>query len=181
MAQRSSIYTLPEEVRHELERKLTDSGFAGYSELADWLNDQGYEISRSAVHRYGQKIEKRFASIKASTEAARIIAEGAADEGDTRSEAVLAMLQTELFDAMVAIGEIDDEELNPIERFGMMTHAAKNIAALASASTRLKQFQSTVRQRAEAAAEEVAKVVSKGGLSDEAADEIRRQILGISA
>ena len=75
-------------------------------DLLKRLQAEGYQISRSAVHRYGQKVERRFASIKASTEAARLIAEGAADEGDTRSEALMAMLQTELFDALVQIGEM---------------------------------------------------------------------------
>lgn len=50
-------------------------------------------------------------------------------------EALMAMLQTELFDAMVAIGEMDDESLSAMDRFGLMAGAAKNIAALASAST----------------------------------------------
>ena len=134
MAPRSSVELLPEEVRHALERRLAESGFANYSELTDWLKSQGFEISRSAVHRFGQKVERRFASIKASTEAARLIADGAADEGDTRSEALMAMLQTELFDAMVAIGEMDDESLSAMDRFGLMAGAAKNIAALPSAT-----------------------------------------------
>ena len=144
MAPRSSIDLLPEEVRHALERKLTESGFSDYRALADWLQAQGYQISRSAVHRYGQKVERRFASIKASTEAARLIAEGAADEGDTRSEALMAMLQTELFDALVQIGEIPDTELNPIERLGMMSelypelnHQQIKLLMLKSGSDRL--------------------------------------------
>ena len=112
MARRSTIALLPDDVRHEFERRLAANAFGNYTELTEWLNAQGYEISRAAVHRYGQKVERRFASIKASTEAARLIAEGASDEGDTRSEALMAMLQTELFDALVAIGEIPDTELN---------------------------------------------------------------------
>lgn len=89
MAQRSSIEKLPEAVRHEFERKLVENGFSDYQAIAEWLQDQGYEISRSAAHRYGQKVQRRFAAIKSSTEAARLIAEGAADEGDTRSEALI--------------------------------------------------------------------------------------------
>lgn len=181
MAARSSVELLPEEVRHALERRLADSGFSNYSELTEWLNGQGYEISRSAVHRFGQKVERRFASIKASTEAARLIADGAADEGDTRSEALMAMLQTELFDAMVSIGEIDDDELPAIERFAMMAGAAKNIALLTSASAKLKEYQSKVKSKAEATATEVSNAAKKGGLSDEVADEIRKKILGIAS
>lgn len=178
MAPRSSIATLPENLRHELERKLAENGFANYTELTEWLNSQGFQISRSAVHRYGQQVERRFAAIKASTEAARLIAEGAADEGDTRSEALVAMVQTELFEAMLEISEMED--LTAVDRFSMVAKASKNIATLTSASTRLKEYQNKVKSRAQAAADEVAKAVKKGGLSDETADEIRRQILGIA-
>ena len=106
MAKRSVIDQLPEAVRHEFERKLVENGFADYQALSEWLQQQGYEISRSAAHRYGQKVQRRFAAIKNSTEAARLIAEGAADEGDTRSEALMAMLQTELFEALVQIRRV---------------------------------------------------------------------------
>lgn len=180
MAPRSIIETLPENVRREFERKLAENGFGNYTELTAWLNQQGFEISRSAVHRYGQKVERRFASIKASTEAARLIAEGASDEGDTRSEALMAMVQTELFDALVEIGEMDSESLNPLARFDLMSEGAKRIAGLVSASTRLKEYQNKVKAKAQAAADEVAKTVKKGGLSDDTAEQIRKQILGIA-
>lgn len=181
MAQRSSIEKLPEAVRHEFERKLVENGFSDYQAIAEWLQDQGYEISRSAAHRYGQKVQRRFAAIKSSTEAARLIAEGAADEGDTRSEALMAMLQTELFDALVAIGEMDSEELNALDRFGVMAEGTKKISGLISASTRLKEYQAKVKAKVQAAAEDVAKQAKKGGLSEESVEAIRKHILGIAS
>lgn len=180
MAKRSTIDQLPEAVRREFERKLVENGFADYQALAGWLQEQGYEISRSAAHRYGQKVQRRFAAIKSSTEAARLIAEGAADEGDTRSEALMAMLQSELFEALVEIGEMPSEELGALDRFGMMAEGAKKISGLISASTRLKEYQGKVKAKATAAAEDIAKQAKKGGLSDEAAEAIRKQILGIA-
>ena len=181
MAKRSTLAILPDDIRQNFERKLAENGFSNYTELTEWLREQGFEVSRSSVHRYGQKIERRFAAIKDSTEAARLIADQATDEGDTRSEALMAMLQTELFNAMVDIGEIDDEELPPIKKFGLMSHAAKNIAALTSASARLKEYQAKVKVKVEDTAEKVAKSAKKGGLSNEAAEAIRRQILGITS
>ena len=180
MAKRSTIEQLPEAVRHEFERKLVENGFSDYTAIAEWLQEQGYEISRSAAHRYGQKVQRRFAAIKSSTEAARLIAEGAADEGAARSEALMAMLQTELFDALVQIGEMPSEELNAVDRFGMMSEGAKKISGLISASTRLKEYQAKVKAKVAAAAEDVAKQAKKGGLSEEAAEAIRKQILGIA-
>lgn len=61
----------------------------------------------------------------------------------------------------------------------MVAKASKNIAALTSASTNLKEYQAKLQVKIEQTASEVAKVVKKGGLSDETADEIRRKILGI--
>lgn len=179
MARRSTIALLPDDVRHEFERRLAANAFGNYTELTEWLNAQGYEISRAAVHRYGQKVERRFASIKASTEAARLIAEGATDEGDTRSEALVAMVQSELFEAMLEIGEMED--LSAVDRFSMVAKAAKNIATLTSASTRLKEYQAKVKAKVQAAAEDVAKQAKKGGLSEESVEAIRKHILGIAS
>lgn len=52
MARRSTIDKLPENVRRWLERALNESGFSGYSELESLLREQGYVISKSAIHRY---------------------------------------------------------------------------------------------------------------------------------
>ena len=181
MAKRSTLATLPADIRQAFERKLAENGFANYSELTEWLQEQGYEVSRSAVHRYGQKIERRFAAIKDSTEAARMIADQATDEGDTRSEALMAMLQTELFNAMVDIGEIDEEKLPPIERFGLMADAAKNIAALTSASARLKQFQASLRDKMERkfAELEAESTQQNSGLDKETLQRIRQEVYGV--
>lgn len=180
MAPRSSIEKLPEEVRRWLERALTENGFSGYVELETLLKEKGFVISKSAIHRYGQKIERRFKAIKQSTEAARIIAEGAEDKDDKRSEALMGMLQSSLFEALVEIEDAQSEEMSPMEKFQALSFAGKNIASLIQASTKLKTYQAEVKQRAEQAAKDVEKVVKKGGLSDEVADEIRRKILGIA-
>lgn len=181
MAPRSSVEMLPENIRHEFERRLIGSGFSDYTALASWLNEQGYQISRSAAHRYGQKIERRLKAIKNSTEAARLIVENAADEADSRSAAIVAMLQNQLFEALVDISEQTNDELDPQARFDLLSEGGKRIAGLISASTRLKEYQSKVKAKAQAAADEVAKAVKTGGLSDDTAEQIRKQILGIAS
>lgn len=180
MAPRSSMELLPENVRREFERRLIENGFANYTELAAWLNEQGFQISRSAVHRHGYKIQRRLQAIKESTEAAKLIVANADDENDSRSEALMALLQNQLFEALVDISEKDSEELAPEARFDLLSEGGKRIAGLISASTRLKEYQNKVKSRALAAADEVAKAVKKGGLSDDTAEQIRKQILGIA-
>lgn len=180
MGRQSSITALPNDVRDWLNQALAENNFTGYEALESLLRDRGYAISKSAIHRYGQKIERRMAAIKASTEAARLITEGAADDQDVRSEAVIALVQTEMFESILAIQESEDEELSPEDRIGLMSKAAKNIATLTRASIAQKQYKATVQARAEAAASAVEQIAKKGGLSDEAADLIRQRILGIA-
>lgn len=180
MARRSNIDGLPEDVRRWLERALAENNFSGYQALEEMMRERGYSISKSAIHRYGQKIERRFAAIKASTEAARFLTEGAADDQDARSEAVIALVQTELFESIVNLQEADDEGLSPEDRIGLLSSAAKNIATLARASVNQKRFRLEVQARVEAAASAAEKIAKKGGLSPEAAAEIRKSILGIT-
>lgn len=59
MGQRSSVYELPPAVRAEVERRLTDAGFGGYQKLATELQARGFSVTKSALHRFGQKLEER--------------------------------------------------------------------------------------------------------------------------
>ena len=152
MARRSKIEGLPPDVRRWLEQALTEHGFGGYDALAELLAGKGFVISKSAIHRYGQKIERRFAAIKASTEAARLIAEGAGDDQAVRSDALVAMTETALFEAMIEISEATSEEIRPADRMAMFSKAAKNVASLVGGSVRLKRFQQEERDKAEAGA-----------------------------
>lgn len=180
MAPRSSIEKLPEDVRRWLERALTENGFSGYVELENLLKEKGYQISKSAIHRYGQKIERRFKAIKDSTEAARIIAEGAEDKEDKRSEALMGLLQSSLFEALVDIEDANDESMSPMEKFQALSFAGKNVASLIQASTKLKTYQAEVKRRAEIAAAETEKIVVQAGLSADTVKMIKEQILGIA-
>lgn len=147
MGRASTITALPEDVRRWLERALCEQGFAGYEALEAMMRDKGYSLSKSAIHRYGQKIERRMQSIKASTEAAKMIVEAAGDDQDARSESVIALVQSDIFDTIVAIQEADDEDLPPSARLDLMSKAAKNIATLTRASIAQKQFKATVLKR----------------------------------
>ena len=152
MPRRSSINDLPQDVRRWLERALTENGFSDYCALEEMLRERGYQISKSAIHRYGQKIERRFAAIKASTEAARILTEGAADDQDSRSEAVIALVQTEMLESIINLQEAAEEGIDSAERISLLSKAAKNIATLSRASVNQKKFRLELQARIEATA-----------------------------
>lgn len=185
MARKSSVSRLPAEVKTYIEAMLA-TGAQTLDELIADLRERfpaeakaGELPSRSALHRYGSKLDRRLSAIRASTEAAKLIQAQAGDDQDARSEALTALVQTELFEAILALQEAD--EADPGERVGMLSSAAKNIATLTRSSIGLKTFQAQARARAQAAAATVDKLARTGGMTADVAAQIRREILGIAA
>ena len=64
MARISTVYTLPPQVRQELIRRLLATGFSYYHELEVWLTEQGYTVSKSALHRFGTKLKDNPAKLQ---------------------------------------------------------------------------------------------------------------------
>ena len=186
-SKRSSINRLPSEVRQHIEQRIAEGGMTLDELIADLQHrfpDQHDELpSRSAVHRYGQKLERRLSAIRASTEAARIIRAHAGDREDARSEALTAMIQSELFESIMELQEASDEDMPPEKRVSLLSDAAKNIATLTRSSVTLKKYQeeAAVRARAELLAEQKAALDAlpiKAGVTDETKNAIR-EALGI--
>ena len=80
MGRETAIDRLAPEHKKMLDDKLFENGFNGYVDLAQWLQDLGYEIGKSSIHRYGQKLERKLAAVQASTQAAIMIAEASPDD-----------------------------------------------------------------------------------------------------
>lgn len=181
MAKRSEVTGLPPEVRKWLDQTLAENNFSGYMQIAAALQDRGYAISKSSVHRYGQRLENRLAAIKASTEAAQAIVDASPDEGDARSEATMALVQTGLFEAMLAMQE--DADMTPERRMKAFTSAMKSIALGSRASVNQKKWAVEVRERLEAklraASNEAESIAKDAGMSDATWSAIRAKFLGI--
>ena len=162
MARKSSIDRLPENVKAYVTGLLADGKMTLDELIADLQARFPEEAaadalpSRSAVHRYGAKLERRLAAIRASTEAAKIIRAQAGDGEDARSEALTALIQTELFEAILDVQEASADEIDPAERVGMLSSAAKNVATLTRSSVTLKRYQAEVAAKMAAEAAEAA-------------------------
>ncbi|MDZ7862441.1 DUF3486 family protein [Acidovorax sp.] len=192
MARKSSIDRLPEEVKAYIQAMLA-TGSQTLDELIADLRERfpiesasGDLPSRSAVGRYGQKLERRLAAIRASTEAAKIIQAHAGDDKDARSEALTAMVQTELFEAILAMQEANEDaaDADHGERVALLSKAAKNIATLTRSSINLKEFQAKVEReaRAKLLAEQQAnlqEIAKAQGMGKEQLDFWMRDFLGI--
>lgn len=179
MAKRSKVETLPTAVKSWLDKALVEGNFSGYEALEKALSDRGHTIGKSSLNRYGQKLEAKLSAVRASTEAARAIAEAAPDDADLRSAAVMSLVQTDLFNVMVALQ--DAGSANPEERLKLLAKAAEPIAKLSRAAVNQKKWEAEVRDKVKAAADAAERIARKGGLSEASAAEIRKRILGIAS
>ena len=189
MARKSSVTRLPAEIKSYIEAMLA-TGAQTLDELIADLQARypaeasaGKLPSRSAIGRYGQKLDRRLAAIRASTEAAKLIHEHTGDEYASLSGSVVKLVQSELFDALMSLQDAEDPDVDPGDRITLLSKAAKNIATLSRSDVHLKKFQAETDDRVRARLlaeqrEKLAAMPNKGGVTDETKAAIR-EALGI--
>jgi hypothetical protein len=146
MPRRSAIDTLPREVKDWLDRALAENGFGGYQLLSEELKARGYEISKSAVHRYGQQFEERLASLKLVTEQSRAIVEANPDDDNAINDALMRLTQEKLFGLLMEM-EVDPSKVN-------MAGITRSIAELGRATVTQKKWMAEAREKARQEAQE---------------------------
>lgn len=172
MPRRSAVDILPKEVKEWLDRALADGGFADYRLLAEELQARGFEISKSAVHRYGQKFEERLASLKMVTEQSRAIVMANPDDDNAINEALQRLTQEKMFDVLLTM-EIDPAKVN-------LASLAKSVAELGRASVTQKKYAEEVRQRERERAAELADEMGRAqGMGEKDVRFWREKFLGV--
>ena len=172
MPRRSKVKSLPKDVREALDEKLVEEGFQNYEDLAEWLAGQGYDISKSSVHRYGQEFEDRLEALRIATAQAKEITEQVGDDEGALGDALTAVVQEKAFGLLTSM-EMEEQEVE-------FTSLMNAIARLQKASVQQKKFMQEMREKAQQAAEEAEEIAREGGLSEDGAEKIRAKILGIT-
>lgn len=189
MGRKSNIDRLSPEIKAYIQAMLA----TGSQTLDEMIRDlqkrfplesfSGDLPSRSALQRYGNKLDRRLMAVRASTDAMRLIREHAGDEMDARSEALTAIVQTELFEAIMAMQDADDPDASPEDRLATLSNAAKHLATLTRSSISLKRYQAEAEERGRRKLLEEQRAAleampNKGGVTAETKLAIR-QALGI--
>jgi len=162
---------LPDDVRKELDSKLIANQFSDYVGLSQWLESQGFTISKSSLNRYGQSFEKRLQAVKLSTEMAKTLVENVPDDADAMSEALTRMAQDRLFSLLVNM-HIDADDIS-------VAQLMKAVSELTKASTLNKRFSQDIKRKLADAAKASEAIAKRGGLSDADWAAIRANFLGI--
>jgi hypothetical protein len=93
MGKRNQIEGFPPDVRRMIQRRLYEYGFQDYVGLANALTAEGHTVSKSALHRYGSKLE---AKIKQAELDKLMGHDGMNGDGQTAGAGVVTL---DLFDA----------------------------------------------------------------------------------
>lgn len=190
MGRKSTISRLEPEVKAYIEGKMAEGRLTLDELIADLREHfpaeakEGVLPSRSALHRYGPKLERRLIAVKAFTQAMASVDANAGDRADSRSSGLTAIMQQELFDSIMMLQDASDPEVDQAERVKLLADATRSLASLTRSSVQLKQYQAKVEAevRAQVLAEQRAKIDamgSKGGVTEDTKKAIR-EALGIT-
>ena len=183
MPPRSSVYALPQEVRDRLNARLVESGFGDYTALSDWLAEQGYAISRSAVHRYGRELESEYEAamgdVKRATELARAYAEADPDDGAALTGSIARMAQESLLRILLSLRKAEAAgDAAPEDMARHMSQVSRALADLGRVTIQHAKHAAGLRREIAAEVVERAEAVgARQGVSPEAIAALRAAIL----
>lgn len=165
-------------MREWFKAALLKNGYGEYELLAAEARSLGYEISKSALHREGSKMERRLSMLRDSKENAKAVVDTMADTEGVAVEAANAMLADEFMQFYVNIEE--HGKLTPKD----LSDLARGLANLSKSTIMQKLFASKVRKEDAArlakleAEAKAAAGTGKKGLDPETLRVVREQIYG---
>ncbi len=177
MAPKSSIKALPREIRAAADEALKEG--ATIDQVVEVLAKLGAEVSRSAVGRYKQEVNKVGERIQRAREISTIFVEklGAAPDG-RQGRLITELMQTVVFDFLVPVGEGEAPKVDP-EEIMMLSRAIKDLASAEKISAdREMVIRKSVAAEAAKVMEEAA-TATKGGLTQETIALFKAKFLGI--
>lgn len=187
MGRRSAVSALPVELRDELNARLVANGFSGYEALSEWLDKQGYSLSKSALHRHGSALEADFdaamSDVQRTTALARAWAKSDDDEQGDLLDATARMLQDALLRITIAMrkAEAEAEESNPAEAAKTLSQVTRALADLGRMSIGQKKWALEVKGRLAAKMADLENQAKdgKGRLDPETLRRVREEIYGL--
>jgi hypothetical protein len=177
----SSIDNLPAALQKALEAMLVDNtwpadyaskktGKPKYADLERYCRQLGFEVSKSAIGRYGVRM-RTLAKMKETGLIVRSVMEGLDGENASQTQKAVAELLTAR-----AIEIASEKKLNS-KQIREMSQAMKDCGTVSIQAEKFKQDQ--LKQKAEKAAKNIQTLVDKKQLSPETLKIIREQIYGI--
>jgi hypothetical protein len=183
MPPRSSIFQLAEEDRAELDKRLIESGFGDYTELADWLKSKGYQVSKSAVHRYGKDLQEDFERTMADVQKTQRMAQAFSEANPDQRGAMVGATARIAADTLLRITmALRQGEEDPAQLARLMPGIAKSLGELGRLTISQEKWAQDLKDQAAqeartAAASKAETVAKSSGVSADGIAALRAAIL----
>jgi hypothetical protein len=174
---RSIISKLPASERQRLEQLLMANGFSHYREIAEEMTERGFPIKKSALQKYGKSFEDRLTSLKLSYDFAQAYKEALPDEAGARSELVVDLAQSSLFNLLLQVQDKVDN-LNADADNGELTSLSTLISKLSRSISDVSRSSVTVKRYAAEVRSKIVALADKPGVDKATLDRINREIFG---
>lgn len=143
----SSIDRLPSDVRIQLDTMLMDNTNS-FTDLAQWLKEQGHEISRSAIGRYSCRMNKVAQRLAETLQRTQLVANAVAANPDLDYTKAASLV---LMDGLMRrVATADEEFLEmPLDKAGRL------IGTMARNATYEQRVRQDMKKKAELAFEQL--------------------------
>lgn len=172
-APKSSIATLDPELRSELDRLLAEGRFT-LRQVVAHMRELGVDVSKSAVHRHKQTLDKIAKDIRMARAVAGAVQRDLEETDGSISRALVESIQALVLRAQAEMGDDDEVDVKKVQALSMAVRDLETTLRLSQ--DRELKIRALVAKEAASAANKVAK---ERGLSASVADAIKASILGI--
>ncbi len=108
---KSSIDALPEEARALLDTRLADVNYT-YQDITDELNEQGYDISRSAIGRYALRHNRVARRLREAQEQTNVLLQAVRENRDIETTEMATAIFMDGLARRIATAEEDFDNLS---------------------------------------------------------------------
>lgn len=185
MGRKGRIARLEPDIKEVIDRLIRE-GRATIDEIRAHLEQLGVEMPRSTLGDYRKRMTDRLQKFREAQEIAGVWAHKLADQPDSPTGQLVAeILKTIAFQTLAEMSEADAPEERATPKDLMMLAQTLNHVAGAQRKdldyrTKIEaDHKARLEAKAREAEAEVAAVAKSAGLTDEAADQIRRIVLGV--
>jgi hypothetical protein len=155
---------LPSEIREQVDRLLIEGGTT-YDDIQAWLSEQGYDISRSAIGRYGKDFFSQYQRLRMIEDKSKALVSEAGD-GMVLEEALSKIFAQKILETQL------DESLD----IKQLPRIISDFAKLQASSVLRERMKADFKTKFDKAADKVAK---KKNVDPETLRMIREEVYGI--
>jgi len=158
---------LPPDIREQVDRLLIEGGCT-YDDIKAFLDEQGHDISRSAIGRYGQGFMVSYQRLKIIEEKSKTLV-SEAGEGMVLEEAASKLFAQMILEAQLS-GELDIKKLPRI---------ISDFAKLQASTVLRERLKKDFADKARKAVDKIEKKTRKKNLDPETLRIIREEVYGL--